>query len=229
MSRAVLSLGSNLGDRHAHLARAVVALGEAALVVSGVYETDPWSPSVYETDPWSPSVYETDPWSPSVYETDPGSPSHEADADHPEQPSYLNAAVLVADDVPAREWLTRARDIEQTEGRVRDAGWRFGPRTLDIDVIVVWADSGEPVRSADPEFTVPHPRAHLRAFVLRPWLDIQPYAQLPGHGRVADLLRSRSVVSQLPGLRPRPDLVLPIASPEDQQPRRVAFRSNEGE
>ena len=55
---------------------------------------------------------------------------------------------------------------------------------------MVWSDDGLPVISADPELTLPHPRAHLRAFVLRPWLDIQPYAQLPAYGWVTDLMRS---------------------------------------
>jgi len=60
---------------------------------------------------------------------------------------------------------------------------RGGPRTLDIDIINV---SGE--RSDDPELTLPHPRAHERAFVLAPWHDIDPAAELPGRGPVADLL-----------------------------------------
>ncbi|MGH3263623.1 MAG: 2-amino-4-hydroxy-6-hydroxymethyldihydropteridine diphosphokinase, partial [Trebonia sp.] len=57
------------------------------------------------------------------------------------------------------------------------------PRTLDIDIIAV---DGE--RSDDPELTLPHPRAHECAFVLAPWHDIDPEAELPGHGPVADLL-----------------------------------------
>jgi 2-amino-4-hydroxy-6-hydroxymethyldihydropteridine diphosphokinase len=65
------------------------------------------------------------------------------------------------------------------------------------------------VISDDPHLTLPHPRAHLRAFVLRPWVDIQPYARLPGHGPVTDLLRSAPVVDDLPGLVARPDLPLP--------------------
>jgi 2-amino-4-hydroxy-6-hydroxymethyldihydropteridine diphosphokinase len=56
--------------------------------------------------------------------------------------------------------------------------------------------------------TLPHPRAHLRAFVLRPWLDIAPYAQLPGYGSVQDLLRSDAVADDLGALHPRPDLDL---------------------
>jgi len=170
MTRAVLSLGSNLGDRYGYLRRAVMGLGDAMLVVSGVYETPPWG--------------------------------------DPDQPAYLNAVALVADDVPPREWLARGRALEDAAGRVRDPSRPFGPRTLDIDVIAVWADDGAPVTSDDPELTLPHPRAHLRAFVLRPWLDVQPYAQLPGHGWVYDLVRTGPIMADLAHVTPRPDLDL---------------------
>jgi 2-amino-4-hydroxy-6-hydroxymethyldihydropteridine diphosphokinase len=80
---------------------------------------------------------------------------------------------------------------------------RWGPRTLDLDIITV---TGE--RSDDPELTLPHPRAHERAFVLDPWLDADPDAELPGHGRVADLARG---VGQA-GVRPSgARLVIPEA------------------
>jgi 2-amino-4-hydroxy-6-hydroxymethyldihydropteridine diphosphokinase len=171
VSRAVLALGSNLGDRYAHLRAAVQALADVLLVVSGVYETPPWG--------------------------------------DPDQPSYLNAVALVADDRDdPREWLERARVLEEQAGRQRDPARRFGPRTLDVDVITVTGSAGVPVVSADPVLTLPHPRAHLRAFVLRPWLDVEPYAQLPGHGWVNDLLRTPAVAADLPDLTPRPDLVL---------------------
>jgi 2-amino-4-hydroxy-6-hydroxymethyldihydropteridine diphosphokinase len=172
MSRAVLSLGSNLGDRLGHLRGAVAGLGDAVVVVSGVYETPPW-------------------------------PAGE------EAPPYLNAAVLAADggDDPYR-WLARVRELERAAGRERDPARRYAPRTLDVDVIVVWDDGDQPVISDDPELTLPHPRAHLRAFVLRPWVDIQPYARLPGHGALTDLLRRDPVAADLAGIRPRPDLTI---------------------
>jgi 2-amino-4-hydroxy-6-hydroxymethyldihydropteridine diphosphokinase len=176
VTRAVLSLGSNLGDRYGHLCRAVAGLGDALLVVSGVYETPPWG----DTD----------------------------------QPAYLNAVALVGDDVAPRTWLDRAAALERAAGRVRDPDRRFGPRSLDVDVIAVWTDEDEPVESDDPELTLPHPRAQLRAFVLRPWLDIQPYARLPGHGGVVDLLRAAPAADDLPGLVARPDLPLPCSGPE---------------
>lgn len=171
MTRAVLSLGSNLGDRLDHLRTAVRALEPVLLVVSGVYETPPWG----DTD----------------------------------QPPYLNAVVLVADPTAtARDWLDRARAAEAAAGRVRDPARRYGPRTLDVDVITVHDDAGEPVVSADPELTLPHPRAHLRAFVLRPWIDVEPYARLPGHGWLTDLLNTEPLTTDLRDLRPRDDLRL---------------------
>ena len=99
----------------------------------------------------------------------------------PAQPDYLNAAVLADAALPARELLDRLHEIEAAFDRVRAVRW--GPRTLDIDIVDF---GGE--RSGDPELTLPHPRAHERAFVLAPWRDVDPDAALPGHGPVAGLL-----------------------------------------
>jgi 2-amino-4-hydroxy-6-hydroxymethyldihydropteridine diphosphokinase len=173
MTRAILSLGSNLGDRWAHLRAAVQLLGESVVLASGVYETPPWGDT--------------------------------------QQPAYLNAVLLVVDPKagPA-DWLEQARSAETAEGRLRDPERRFGPRTLDVDVIAVWDDDDRPVLSDDPELTLPHPRAHQRAFVLKPWLDLQPYAQLPGHGWVTDLLNANDLTADVAAMSPRPDL--PIES-----------------
>jgi 2-amino-4-hydroxy-6-hydroxymethyldihydropteridine diphosphokinase len=176
MTRAVLSLGSNLGDRAAHLRAALTALDDFVMAVSGVYETPPW-----------------------------GGPG----PDGRESPPYLNAVVLVVDDCDdPYAWLTRSRELERAAGRDRDPSWRFAPRTLDVDVITVWTAAGAALISDDPDLVLPHPRAHERAFVLRPWLDIQPYAQLPGHGWVYDLVRADPVAADLPHLRPFADLSL---------------------
>jgi 2-amino-4-hydroxy-6-hydroxymethyldihydropteridine diphosphokinase len=86
----------------------------------------------------------------------------------------------------AAGWLARAHELEQAAGRTREVRW--GPRTLDVDVITVTGDDGVPVVSDDPALTLPHPRAHERAFVLVPWAALDPTADLPGRGRVADLL-----------------------------------------
>ncbi|MFD4831092.1 2-amino-4-hydroxy-6-hydroxymethyldihydropteridine diphosphokinase [Streptomyces sp. SID4919] len=162
---AVLSLGSNLGNRLETLQGAVDALedtpGLRVKAVSPVYETEPWG-----VDPRS-------------------------------QPSYFNAVVLIRTTLPPGSLLERAQAVEEAFERVRDARW--GPRTLDVD-IVAYAD----VTSDDPVLTLPHPRAHERAFVLAPWADIDPGAELPGHGAVGDLLAG--VTRE--GVTTRPDLEL---------------------
>jgi 2-amino-4-hydroxy-6-hydroxymethyldihydropteridine diphosphokinase len=90
--------------------------------------------------------------------------------------------VLVDDpDADEWEWLRRGQRCEAAAGRTRERRW--GPRTLDVDVIDV-----EQIRRDDPRLTLPHPRAHERAFVLVPWLDVAPDAVLTGHGRVAELV-----------------------------------------
>ena len=99
----------------------------------------------------------------------------------PRQPDYLNAVLIATTTLPAHAVLERCHGVEAVYGRVRDEVW--GPRTLDLDIIV-YGD----VVSDDPELTLPHPRAHERAFVLAPWLDIDPDAEVPGWGRVSDLL-----------------------------------------
>ncbi|MFG1605822.1 2-amino-4-hydroxy-6-hydroxymethyldihydropteridine diphosphokinase [Actinoplanes sp. NPDC049265] len=174
MTRAILSLGSNLGDRAGHLRRAVDLLGDRVLLASGVYETPPWG-------------------------------------DDRAQPAYLNAVVMVLDpDIEPAGWLELARACEKDAGRVRDPDRRFGPRPLDVDVIEVYGPDDTPVTSDDPELTLPHPRAHLRAFVLKPWLDIQPYAQLTGHGWVTDLLTRPELAADAAAMSPCSGLSLQL-------------------
>lgn len=108
-----------------------------------------------------------------------------------EQGDYLNAVLLC--DLDAGQAWARAQQAEQAAGRER--GVRWGPRTLDVDVVV--ADGPVPAG-----LQLPHPRAHERAFVLLPWLDVDPDAVLPGHGRVRDLLVDDA------GVRRRDDLRL---------------------
>jgi dihydroneopterin aldolase / 2-amino-4-hydroxy-6-hydroxymethyldihydropteridine diphosphokinase len=123
-----------------------------------------------------------------VYETDP--------VGGPEQEDYLNAVLLVRGGSPQR-LLELCRAAESVRDRVRDIRW--GPRTLDVDVIA----AGLTVLDT-PELTVPHPRAHERAFVLLPWLEVDPAASIPQHGPVAQLLTGL----ETSGVRPRPDLTL---------------------
>lgn len=163
MSRAVLSLGSNLGDRLAHLQSVLDGLGLAVLAVSTVYETEPWGVT--------------------------------------DQPDFLNAVCIVDD--PARDhwaWLRAGQELEQAAGRVRELRW--GPRTLDVDVVTV-----DGVLSDDPELLLPHPGTPERASVLVPWLEIEPEAVLPGHGPVRALLMARPA-SDRDSVHPRPDLRL---------------------
>lgn len=91
-----------------------------------------------------------------------------------EQPEFLNQALLI--DAPftsPRALLAACLELEQQANRVRDIRW--GPRTLDVDIIAI-----DGVESDDPVLTLPHPRAHLREFVLRPWMEIEPDATLRG-------------------------------------------------
>ncbi|MDX2935720.1 2-amino-4-hydroxy-6-hydroxymethyldihydropteridine diphosphokinase [Streptomyces ipomoeae] len=165
--RAVISLGSNLGNRLENLQGAIDALedtpGVRIKAVSPVYETEPWGVA-------------------------PDS-----------QPSYFNAVVVLKTTLPPSSLLERAHAVEEAFHRVRDERW--GPRTLDVD-IVAYAD----VVSDDPVLTLPHPRAHERAFVLAPWHDVEPEAQLPGLGGVAQLLADIT----REGVSPRADLELQL-------------------
>jgi 2-amino-4-hydroxy-6-hydroxymethyldihydropteridine diphosphokinase len=129
-----------------------------------------------------------------VYETKP--------VGGPPQPDYLNAVLVLRTALPPTLLLERAHAVEQALHRVREERW--AARTVDVDVIVY-----DDLRSDDPNLTLPHPRAHLRAFVLAPWHDVEPDAVLPGHGSVADLL---AVAADRDDLSMRADLRLQIAS-----------------
>lgn len=144
MTRVVLSIGSNVGDRLARLQSVVDGLGDAVVAVSPVYETQAWGGV--------------------------------------EQGAFLNA-VLIADDpgLDCRGWLQRGQALEQAADRVREQRW--GPRTLDVD-IVTCHDGGEEKRCETADLTLPHPYAHLRAFVLVPWLAVAPDAVLGVAGTI---------------------------------------------
>lgn len=99
-----------------------------------------------------------------------------------EQPEFLNAAVQLDTGLSADELLHALLAIERAAGRSRE-GERWGPRTLDLDLLHM-----DGVRSAGERLTLPHPRIAERAFVLLPLADLAPALELPGQGRVADLL-----------------------------------------
>ncbi|HEY2505413.1 MAG TPA: 2-amino-4-hydroxy-6-hydroxymethyldihydropteridine diphosphokinase [Streptosporangiaceae bacterium] len=114
----------------------------------------------------------------------------------PPQDDYLNAVLLASSSLRADQILTRAAAAETAADRARTVRW--GPRTLDVDVIACGAETSD-----DPRLTLPHPRAHERAFVLAPWLEVAPGAVLPGWGPVASLLgqADRSGLRRLTELR----------------------------
>lgn len=117
----------------------------------------------------------------SVYETAP--------VGGPAQPDYANAVLVGDSDAEPREVLAWAQEAERAAHRTREVRW--GPRTLDVDVLAV----GDVV-SENPGLTLPHPRAHERAFVLVPWAEADPGAVLPD---------GRSVAALAAALDPGPD------------------------
>ena len=142
--RAYLGLGSNLGNRAAHLQFALDGLAARAgrvVAVSAVYETEP--------------------------------------VGGPPQPDYLNAVVALDTDLDSRALLAVAKTLEREAGRDPESAGRpgvrgrppvrWGPRPLDIDVLMV----GDEVVD-EPDLVVPHPRIHQRAFVLAPLADVAP-------------------------------------------------------
>ncbi|WP_371480056.1 2-amino-4-hydroxy-6-hydroxymethyldihydropteridine diphosphokinase [Kitasatospora sp. NBC_00315] len=129
----------------------------------------------------------------AVYET-------EALGGPEEQPNYYNAVVVLRTTLPPHSLLERGNAVEDAFGRVRTVRW--GPRTLDVDILAY-----EGVTSDDPELLLPHPRSQERAFVLAPWLDADPAAELPGLGTVATLLEGLGGETAQ-GVRRREDIEL---------------------
>ncbi|HVU63719.1 MAG TPA: 2-amino-4-hydroxy-6-hydroxymethyldihydropteridine diphosphokinase [Phycisphaerales bacterium] len=149
---AAIALGSNLGDRAAHIAAAFDALAHLP-------RTDliARAPSIETAPLGAPGI-------------DAGGP-------------YLNSAALLHTALPARDLLNHLHAIELSRGRNRDAEPRWGPRTLDLDLLVY----GDQIID-EPGLTIPHPRLHERDFVLEPLYVIAPDLEVPGRGKVADLL-----------------------------------------
>ena len=98
-----------------------------------------------------------------------------------EAPAYLNAVALINTILDPLALLAAVNQVEDALGRVREERW--GDRTIDVDIV----DYQGIVADDDPRIVLPHPRAHERAFVLVPWLDVDPDAVLPGYGPVAAL------------------------------------------
>ena len=108
-----------------------------------------------------------------------------ADGEDESQPQYLNAVGTFETSMKASKLHKLTRDVENDFGRVRLARW--APRTLDLDIISFGSELIE-----TKKLVVPHPRAFERAFVLVPWLEIDPDAVIPGRGKVAGLVQELS-------------------------------------
>ena len=148
--RAVLSLGSNLGNSAEILSSAAEALNEVSEVIA--------FSSFYQTRP----------------------------VGGPPQPDFINAVIIIETNLEPEELLLVAQAIEGAHGRERNENTvRWGPRFLDIDLIKC-----DEMLVNSPDLTIPHPRAHEREFVLRPWNEIDPVATLPGFGAISRLLES---------------------------------------
>jgi 2-amino-4-hydroxy-6-hydroxymethyldihydropteridine diphosphokinase len=144
--KAVIALGSNLGNRELNIHSAIAELAKIIEIthLSTNHETDP--------------------------------------VGGPEQPKYLNAILIAETQLDPHELLIAMLEIENKLGRKREVHW--GPRTIDLDLIIV----GDEVIDSDV-LVLPHPRAHERRFVLEPWLEIDPTAQIPGFGLVESILQ----------------------------------------
>lgn len=151
MTRAVVALGANLGDREGTLLAAARDLAAA----EGV--------ELVAVSPLLDTV------------------AVRVEGEDPDAPRYLNGVALVDTDLAPEALLDVLLGIEREHGRVRAERW--GDRTLDLDIVDY---GGE--RLASDRLELPHPRAAERAFVLEPWLAVDPDAVLVGHGRVADLV-----------------------------------------
>ena len=117
-----------------------------------------------------------------------------------EQPLYLNGAAAVDTELGPRELLEALLEVERRLGRLRDDEERWGPRTIDLDLLLY----GDLVLR-EPGLVVPHPRLHERRFALEPLAELAPDAVVPGRGPVLELLRALDPSPQ--ETEPRPDAV----------------------
>lgn len=150
-TRAVLALGSNLGDREQHLKDALSEIAKLPttklLAASSILET--------------------------VAITEVG--------EDQSRPSYLNAVAIVETELTAEKLHQLTSEIENSLGRVRETKWQ--DRTIDVDLI---AFGSEVIVSEN--LVIPHPRAHQRLFVLKPWFELEPDAEIAGLGKIASLI-----------------------------------------
>jgi len=134
----------------------------------------------------------------SVYETAPvGGPA--------DQPDYANAVLVGDTDLDPHRLLDAAHDAEQAWHRTREVRW--GPRTLDVDVLAV-----DDLELHDPDLVLPHPRAHERGFVLVPWAEVDPGFVVAGHGLVSELAERAVERDGADAVRRRSDVHLELPS-----------------
>ena len=100
-----------------------------------------------------------------------------------DQPTFLNGVVALDTTLSARELLDALLRVESELGRVREEGERWGPRTIDLDLLVYGAEVVD-----EPGLRVPHPRLHERRFALEPLAELAPDLVVPGRGQVSELL-----------------------------------------
>ena len=111
----------------------------------------------------------------SLRETDP--------VGYESQPKFLNGAAALETELPPRKLLERLLAIEQLLGRIRRDTPRYGPRTIDLDLLLYGQET-----LAEPGLTVPHPRLHERRFALEPLVELDPALEIPGRGPIRALL-----------------------------------------
>ncbi len=114
-----------------------------------------------------------------------------------EQDDFINAVALFDTELSGLDILAKLHEIEDAHSRTREVRW--GPRTLDLDVIALW-ENGDPVMSSDPILTLPHPRAWERVFVTAPWTALKlnrQFSELPGAGPVDKLESSMQAIERL--------------------------------
>ena len=115
-----------------------------------------------------------------------------------EQADFTNAVAVFETELTPHQVLDELHRVENQFGRTRDVRW--GPRTLDLDIIAAWTD-GEPVIVETPDLTIPHPRAFERSFVTVPWSDMTlapEWKHLPGHGDISTLPSTHEELVRLP-------------------------------
>ena len=163
---AFVGIGSNVGDPLGTIEACLHVLDDlpqtSVVDVSGVYETEPW-----------------------------GGVDDDGQARHVEQAPFLNAVARLESDLSAHDLLDELQATEAAFGRDRDVEQRWGPRVLDLDLLLY----GQEVVDDPPRLVVPHPRLDERAFVLVPLMEVHPGGVLPDGRRVTTVLAANAPIT----------------------------------